>query len=378
MNYPTAEKVRALLEHSDTTCISIYLPTHPIAAQNAREDMTRFKNLLIDARTQLSEEQLGRLFRSLSAAEDLIADATYWQHQSKGLAVFICEHGVQSFNLPVTAPEELHVDAQFFVTPLIESASQHKTLFVLAISRGGVRLLKSTVEGLEDVPVKGMPKSEADATKQIETEKLLANRGPAGGAGSYHGEGADTHEPHVRTRQYLLQVDDALCRHFNKHPEPVVLAALEPTLGMFCKLSHYSNLAAKLDIDPDSLSADRLHEKVWQVGASAFLDPVAEAKNAFGSYSANQPERVASDPFAVLEAAQAGRVATLLVARPVMATESNAFHESIPVGTEPSAFIPGTEIEQAVQAAYRTSGDIVMVPSHELPPGTQVAAVMRY
>jgi hypothetical protein len=223
-----------------------------------------------------------------------------------------------------------------------------------------------------------MPKSEADATKQIETEKLLSNRGPAGGAGSYHGEGADTHEPHVRTHQYLLQVDDALTKHFNKHSEPIVLAALEPTLGMFCKLSHYQNLVAKLDIDPDSLSADRLHEKVWQVGASAFLNPIEEAKNAYGSYSANQPERVASDPFAVLEAAQSGRVATLMVARPVQAPEASGFHEQIPIGTEPAAFIPVPEIEQAVQAAYRTSGDIVMVPSDELPPGTQVAAVMRY
>jgi hypothetical protein len=376
MNYPTHDAIRELIDAAGTTAISIYLPTHPVPADS--EDGIRFKNLIQDAESQLTEGERHELAAGLREAVGLAEDPDFWRHQSKGLAVFIGESGLRYFNLPVPAVEEIHLDDKFFITPLIDSASQYKTLFILALSRGGARLLKSTVEGLQEVEVKGMPVSEADSNRFVESEKLLQNRSSAGPAGSFHGEGADTHEPHVRTRQYLQEVDDALCRHFSKHAEPVVLAALDPTLGHFCKVTHYKNLVARLEVDPDSIPADKLHEKAWAVGAGAFLDPVAEARNAYGSYSANNPDRVETEPALVEEAARAGRVGTLLVARPVAVTESGAFHERIPVQAETTAYVPSEAVEAAVQATYRTSGEVVLVPADQLPPGTECAAVMRY
>jgi hypothetical protein len=377
MHYPTHDAIRELINAAGSTCISIYLPTNP-TEPNDRENPTRLKNLLQDAVGQLTEDEQRPLAAGLAAADELINDADFWRHQSKGLALFISERGLEYFNLPIPAPEELHVDDKLFITPLIDCASQYKTLYVLALSRGSAHLYKSSIEGLEEVPVKAMPVNQAESNKYVESEKLLQNRSSAGPAGSFHGEGADTHEPHARTHHYLQEVDDALARHFRKHAEPVVVAANEQTLGLFCKLTHYRNLVARLEVDPDSLSADKLHEKAWSVGASAFLDPVAEARNAYGSYSANDPNRVESAPDRVLEAAQSGRVGTLLVARPVAVTESGAFHERIPVDTETSAFIPTDPVESAVQATYRASGQVVLVPADILPPGVEVAAVMRY
>jgi hypothetical protein len=149
-------------------------------------------------------------------------------------------------------------------------------------------------------------------------------------------------------------------------------------LGLFCKLSHYRNLIARVGVDPDALSAAQLHEKAWQAGAAAFLDPAAEAKSTYASEAVNRPERVEAESDRVLAAAQSGRVATLLVAKPVAAVAGNEFRERLPQEAEPAAYIPSDVIEQAVQATYRNGGQVVLVPANELPDGVEAAAVMRY
>jgi hypothetical protein len=190
--------------------ISIYIPTHR-RGREVSQDRIRLKNELSAASEQLAARGRKPRERSsrLSLAERLLDDREFWEHQSKGLGVFIDDAGdITTVSLSTEMGSTCAVMPVFLLRPL---AGELKlpVVPVLALTRGSV--------GLYEVSVKGVARVEADLPESFEDVNWFVDREKqrqqhpdrAGTARGRHG-----HEPDAREnedlRRFLREVADAL------------------------------------------------------------------------------------------------------------------------------------------------------------------------
>lgn len=380
MDQFTREDLQRLLSAPEGTCVSIYMPLHKPMTRENREDSIRLKNMLNEAEKTVGQAATKEIRESIKEAQNLLHDIAFWEHQAEGLALFIQPGFIKYYRLPVAFSEAMFVEDTFYVTPLLSYLNRKNHFYILALSKGSTRLMESVGDhNLQEVEVPDMPKSQDEALWYIEHDQLLTNRASAGDAGSYHGEyNDDSREPKAYLREYLLKVENALHSFFNNHEDPLILCAMEPALGHFKKVAHLDNIAGEIEINPDSLSTAELFKRAMSILEESMDAPIKQAKNMYGSFSANEPQRVEQDLSRIISAAEQGRVDTLLVAKPKAREEANAFHEKIEIDTSPATIVPDEELEAAVQGTLRNSGNVLLVHEDEMPIQGRVAAIMRY
>ncbi len=371
MDVITEDTLKDLLSNTDNTCLSIYLATDSVAIRSDRVDNQRFRQLLDEALKSVSDSRVAAALRQKGSS--LIDDMEFWKHQGHGLAVFISESRFSFFRLPIPVKDSYKTDSRFYVTPLIGLLG-NVSFHVLALSQGSVRLLLADRHGATPHTVKGMPANLDSALWYKDHDKLLQMRNSAGPAGNFHGEGDDSRTPHSDLREYLLKIDAAICTHFKSHATPLVVVALQPTLGMFNKLTKYGGEIVQVEHDSSKLTPQQLHELSLPLMMELMDAPKGAAINDFGMLSANSPQRVAATPSDVLAAAAAGRIDTLMVSAHTTSQETAAFHESIP-GQTPDLL--SAEIEEAVQQTLKNSGQVLLVERDEIG-GDNLRAILRY
>lgn len=190
--------------------ISIYIPTHR-RGREISQDRIRLKNELAAASDQLAERGRKPRERSdrLSAAETLLDDREFWEHQSSGLGIFIDDRGgVSTVSLSTEVGPICTVMPVFLLRPLAGDL-QLPVLPVLALTRGFVGLYQSGVNGVVRVEA-DLPESFEDVNWFVDREKQRQQHPDrAGTARGRHG-----HEPNARenedVRRFLREVADAL------------------------------------------------------------------------------------------------------------------------------------------------------------------------
>ncbi len=132
MNIPTKEELRTLSQINREVAVSIFMPTHE-ARPETRENPIRFKNRLQEAGTLLSERGYDDkdINSLLDSAQALVGEADFWQHQRKGLALFISQGESFHYRLPV-APEALTlVSDRFHLKPLMPLLTGDGRFYIL-------------------------------------------------------------------------------------------------------------------------------------------------------------------------------------------------------------------------------------------------------
>lgn len=198
--------------------ISIYIPTHR-RGREISQDRIRFKNQLAVASDQLAERGRKPRERSnrLSAAEALLDDREFWEHQSSGLGAFITDDGeVTTVSLSAEPGSLCTVMPVFLLRPLAGEL-QRPVAPVLALTRGFVGLYRSDVSGVTHVEA-DLPESFEDVNWFVDREKQRQQHPDrAGTARGRHG-----HEPTAReeedVRRFLREVADALPEVEGRNP----------------------------------------------------------------------------------------------------------------------------------------------------------------
>jgi hypothetical protein len=164
VDIPTLEEFKALAQIKGDTCVSLYLPTSPLAG-NIRANRIAFRDLAREALAQLSEagadrrkiavfegrfDHLAGLEHDVQDEEDKIRKLqrakpdsfdTFWRHLAHGLAVLSTPGLMRMFRLP-DAPKPLaEVADRLHLTPLIRAMTSPQHIFVLALAEESVRLI---------------------------------------------------------------------------------------------------------------------------------------------------------------------------------------------------------------------------------------------
>jgi hypothetical protein len=388
IDIPTLEEFKALAQVKGETCISLYLPTSPLA-QDVRANRIAFKDLAGEALSQLREagadkEKIAALeerFDHLAGADHDVQDEdkirkrqrarpdgieAFWHAQANGLAVLATASMMRTFRLP-DAPKPLaEVADRLHLTPLIRAMTSPHDAFVLALAEESVRLIHAFANYPPvRLQVPDLPKNAEEATRR----PSIHVRAPRRRLQNLEGE-------KVLLHKYVAKVAQAIQGALTGLNTPLVLAAAEPIASIFRSVNTYPRLADEIiEGNPDQVTDAELED-----AAIPILDHVysRELKAAIALYDELKPERATTDISWAAHAATAGAIDQLLVdldaVVPGLVSEVD--------GSVTYAASDDTEtysvVDEVARRALFTGARVMGARREELPDRAALAAILRY
>jgi Bacterial archaeo-eukaryotic release factor family 7 len=383
MNLVSREELKTLIEKPEGWSISLYMPTHRIFPET-KQDPIRFKNLLREAEERLKATGLRppEIKKLLKPAKALIKDGLFWQYQADGLAVFISPQGFFQYRLPLKFDELLVVTDRFHIKPLLPLFSNDGRYYILAISQNEVRLFQCTRHITNQIDLKGVPNSLAEALKYDDPEKQLQfhTRTPSGTgqrAAIFHGQGVGTDDAKNNILRYFQQIDGGLRSLLREERAPLVFAGVDYLLPIFREANSYPHLMENgISGNPEGLKGEELHGEGWKIVEPYFLnaqeEAIAKYKHLVGG------ERTSNSLKEIALAAYDGRIEILFV--PVGVQQWGVFDSdkhAVHLHYDPE---PGDEdlLDFAAVHTYLNGGTVYATKTEGMPDETPLAAIFRY
>ena len=379
------EDLQTLLVEREGPCVSLYLPTHR-TGREMQQDPIRLKNLLRQAEGELASVAIRSTDAAglLKPARDLLAEPSFWEHASDGLAVFLAPGFVRTYRLPASFQEKCVVSGAFHLKSLLPLLSGDGQFYVLALSQKHVRLLQGSRFSVGELEPDGMPGSLKEALWVDDPERVLQYHSgtPSGGGrrdAVYHGQGGAPDVEKSNLLRYFRRVDEALVEFLEGQSAPLVLAGVDHYFPIYREASRYPNLVdGGVKGSPDDLSAAELHDRAW-----ALVEPIfhAEQDKASGRYAEHAGKGKTSETLAdIVPAAHHGRVETLFVA-----LGEQRWGAFIPDGTGSvilhDAYEQGDRdlLDVAAAATLKAGGRVYALPRDQIPSSdSALAAIYRY
>jgi len=373
----TRQDILDLAKQEHNVCISLYLPTHKMG-EEVQQDPIRLKNLLNEAKKQLVSHEVPekKIKELLEEPRKLLDKPLFWQHNDRGLAIFVSEEDFEYYRIPHEFKERVMVDDHFLITPLVPMISLEGTFCLLAISQKNVRLLKCTRASVEEIELTDSPTNMEEFKKYENFEKNITSAGSGGSTSMFHGWGDGSVETDY-VENYLKTVENEVTSILRKRNDPLVLAGIDEAMAIYKKVNHYSRLMDQtVSGNPDPKSDAEIRDEGWKVIQSYFLKDMYEDIRRFGDLSGS--EKQSDNLTQIVEAAYYGKIDSLFV--PVgehswgwFDTERDVVHHS----SEPK----NGEHDLINMAAIKTltqSGNVYALDKDEMPDGSSIAAIFRY
>lgn len=387
MDILTNEQLRELTVPPDGVCVSLYMPTYPLGRE-AQQGSIRLKNLLRKVTGDLAATGLRAPdIRALTGpADELLLDGAFWQHQSEGLALFLSAEKSRACRLPLHFQEMAIVSDRFYLKPLLPLFTSDATFFVLAISQNRVRLLRCSRYNAEEVPVRGMPTSLAEALKYDDPERQLqfhtSTSTPSGGrkrSALFHGHGVGVDDNKPNLLRYFHQVDAGLQEILRTESAPLVFAGVEYLLPIYREANSYNHLLDQgIEGNPDPWNSEDLRSRAWTIVEGVFSQAQQNALARYRELIEMQSPRASDAVTAIVPAAYGGRIDTLFI--DVAAQRWGSFDlQTAQVQVHPARQISDQDLLDA--AAVQTilnRGTVYAFQPEEMPLDSPVGAIFRY
>jgi hypothetical protein len=362
-------------------CISLYQPTHRHHPVN-EQDPIRFRNLVgrleESLRRKYAEQEIGPLMEPFSA---LAGDSGFWNHTLDGLAVLAAPGLFRVYRLQRPVPELAVVADSFHTKPLMRILQSADRYQILGLTRQQIRLFEGNRDALDEIePAPGVPRTLIDALGEEVTDPRLtvSSYGGAGRTGMHHGHGGRKDDVDLDAERYFRAVDRAVLElHSRPSGLPLCLAGLPENQSPFRRVSRNPLLMDDgIDANPDALAIGALRELAWRVVEPQYLARLGAIVQTFEQ---SRAKGLGTDDLAqAVEAAAAGRVATLLAA----ADRQVPGRIDAATGAVQLDDLADPEVDDVLDdlaaLVMKQGGELVVVPAERLPTGTGIAAVFRY
>jgi len=373
----TRDDILKLAQEEHDACISLYLPTHRMG-EEVQQDPIRLKNLLSIAKAQLKEHEVAeqRIDKLLEGPQKLLKKPLFWQHNDKGLALFISEENFDYYRVPHTFQERVMVDDHFLITPLIPMISLEGTFCILALSQKNVRLLKCTRAQVEQIELEEAPTSMEEFKKFDVYEKNITSAGSGGAAAMFHGWGDGSVETDD-VENYLKTVENEVTSILRKRNDPLVLAGIDEALAIYKKVNHYSRMMGQtVTGNPDPKSDSEIKNEGWKIIQSLFLQDMYDDIKRFGDLSGS--EKRSDNLTKIVEAAFYGKIDSLFVS---IGEHSWGWFDQERDVVHHSKEQKNGEHDLINLAAIKTltkSGNVYALDRENMPTSAPIAAIFRY
>jgi len=381
----TLDQVKGLTQQTASPSISLFLPTHQ-AGRGTQQDPIRFKNLLSEAEKQLLAGEMGprEVNALLQPAHALLEDHYFWEHQSKGLAVFVAEDDFHTYRLPFDVEELLIIAGSYYFKPVLPLFTNNGHYYILAISQNAIRLFDGTRRGVSQIDLpEGTPENLEEALRLDDPQKSLqmhAGSGQgAGRDGMFHGQGPGGEEQKDLIERYLNLVDSGLKEIFHDQQAPLVLAGVDYLLPIYHKVSEYAHIMPEgIPGNPEHLRPEELQEQAWPIVEAYFRQ---EMEKTVAQYQQLSTTGQATDHVdEIIAAAFSGRVDSL-----VLAVETQMWGR---FNRETGKVIRNEDgqhkqadlalLDFAAMKTLQNGGTVYALSQNEMPTDSPAVAVFRY
>jgi len=388
IDIPTLEEFKVLAQIKGETCVSLYLPTSPLA-DNIRANRISFKDIAREALAQLREagtdknkiivfeerfNHIARVghdvqnedkIRKLRRAKPDLIDS-FWHYQASGLAVLSTPGMMRMFRLPNPPRPLAEVGDRFHLMPLIRAMTSRHDVFVLALAEDGVRLIHAfTTFPPQRLQVPDLPRNAEEAMRR----PSFHVRAPRRRLQNLEGE-------KVLLHQYARKVEQAVHRVLAGRDAPLVLAAEEPLASIFRALNSYPRLADEMIEGNPALITDAELEDA----AIPILDHLysRELKAVIALYDQLKPRRATTDVSYAAHAATAGAIDQLLVdLDAVVPGLVSDIDGSVTYSASDDAETYSV-VDEIARRALCTGARVLGARKAELPDQAPLAAILRY
>jgi hypothetical protein len=373
--------IEILMEPREGPCVSLFMPTRARGIGTERERI-HLKNLIGEAKADLRSRGLRepQARRMLAPAAHHLDDPLFWEHSSKGLAIFLGPTWSHTYRLPFAVPVRANVARRFQTRPLFPLLCGDGRFFVLALSQNSIRLLLGTREGIHEVDLGRMPRGLCDALGFDFPEKerlyhLGRRQGVAEAIFHGHGIGGEVDKKHIS--RYLRLVDTGVADVLKNDRAPLVLAGADYERAIFRAISRNPALIEEgISGNPDHVRAETLHDRAWPLVEPIFQQARQEAAARYQQLEGTG--KTTADLAETVRAAEGGLVDVLWV----RADEQRWGTFDRRTGRVTTSDVPGPEDEDLLELAtvgtFVNAGTVYAIPSGGMPDAVASAAILRF
>lgn len=368
------DELKTLVESPQSPCVSLYMPMQK-AGPEVRQNPIRFKNLIREAENRLDAMEI----RHTEAVEFLkqaheLDTSEFWENQDHGLVIFISPTVFRYYQLPVEFQELVVVSDQFHLKPLLQLINNDGRFYILALSQDHVRFFEATRYSANEVELRNVPKSMAEALQYDETAKAGVQ------AGSFHGQGGADRDDHQKDiLQYFHLIDDAVHEKLKNQKAPLVLAGVEYLFPIYRETNEYPHLVEEgINVNMDIVKPEELHDQALPIVEPLFHQEELDAMDRYHELAGADTGKASKDIKEIISAAYFQRVDSLFV--PVGQQVWGEFDpDTMTVDLHPE---PEPDDEDMLDfAAIHTllnGGTVYAVEPDKVPDEAPAAAIFRY
>lgn len=354
MEILTNELIQELLAVNQSTCLSLYMPTHQSHPENL-QDSILFKNLVQQMEESLMQKYTAaEVQKHLEPVKALVNDNDFWNHTLDGLALFSAKGIFKVVGLHKSVEELAIVADSFHTKPLRQYLQSDDNFHVLCLTLHDIRLFGGNRHSLFEVELT------ADIPKTV-TEAL----------------GDDLTDKHAES--FFRVVAAAIYEHYSKPSGwPLILAALPEHHSLFHKVNKNPLLLSKgVSINPSSVSPEKLANMAWEI-----MEPEYNLKldNMVARFEQARANGKGSDDYKeVAVAAVEGRVDTLIVeADRIIAVRLT----NLVTGNTQKKDLTNPKVDDLLddlgELVIKMGGLMMVLPTEKMPSEKGLAAIFRY
>jgi hypothetical protein len=368
-------------------CVSLYLPTHRVGRET-QQDPIRLRNLSTQAQERLIEYGARRpeAEKLMRPVEALLGDASFWQHQGDGLAVFLSPEFSQTFRLPSRFDALAVVGRRFHIKPLLPLLNGNGQFHILAISLNGIRLFMGTRDSMTEVDLSTIPTSMEEALHMDDPEKHLDFHTGSTGTGRraerpaiFHGQGTGSDEDDKKDiRRFFHYFNKGLGNVIEDREAPMVLVGVDYLLPIYRGINSYPGLIqGEVTGSPEGMSEKEMHRRAWELVKPVFEARRNDVLERFERLKGQQSDLVTTDLGTAVKAAVHGGVESLLIPEGVQRWGRYVMDEDQMILEEDPSPENEDMLDLASRQTFLNSGKVFVVQSGEIPGG-DIGAILRF
>lgn len=379
--------LRRLLEAPAKPAVTLYVPFHKGGSPpHITENQIRLKNLVHQAVDQLRSHNDGqKVARALTRKlAELQGNLHFWEEQAPGILICAGPEVVEVFHIPLETEEYMAVDTMYHLAPILGIVNGAQDFYVLALAKHNPRLFRgSLLEGLEPLDV-GLPASVAQGLSLDEASQKKENQGSATGPSTntdwFNGRGGERDPQEEDRIRFFRMIDTAITSHLDRSL-PLILAGIATETAEYRQISKYPHILPEaLTGNYVGMQPGKIFDKAVSIVEQGLVEPARRAAvEEFKHLSGSHPERVSTDEQHILQAANEGRVATLLLATRSQTSDTvqDTMHEVLRL-TFPKP-PKGQKLNNLAIKVWGMKGRVVdMIPSEMPYPHAHALAILRY
>jgi len=267
--------------------ISLAMPMHKAAVQEAEQDLIRLENLIAQARrlaTGLGNER-DTIRRALEPAERMVLEAPTWLRRAHGLVIYASPQEFETHFVDHSPREFAYAGSRFCARPLLAATARIGAFLLLTLSQDSIQLYACTPDSADPMDLTGVPTSIDQAIGAEREERSVQHHagGSRPGPGRrqpaiFHGQGRSGEEPVGEIDTFMARVAHAIDGLLADDRRTLVLAGVDELVSRYREHARYRSLANEhIRGSPAHARVPDLRDRAEHIVASALHSVRREA-----------------------------------------------------------------------------------------------------